>query len=104
MEGCDATTWVSKTAGVRWVVTLCRVQPFLVGAAVAVGSTAVPHPRRKFFSSEAGCPAKGTKMETVRVVEEGVLTQNIWLGRLWWDCKPRTFQNHHRHPVLLLTS
>ena len=82
------------TAGVRWVVTLCRVQPFLVVA--AVGSTLVPHPRRKCFLSEAGCPPKGTKMKTVRVVEEWVArTQTFWPGRMWWDCKPRTFQNHH---------
>ena len=52
------------------MVTLCRVQPFFVVAAVAVGSTPVPHPRRKFLSSEAVCPPKGTKIESVRVVEE----------------------------------
>ena len=84
-------------------VFLCRVQPFL--AVVAVGSTPVPHPRRQCFSSEAVWSPKGTKMETVRVVEVGaVRIQNVWPGKLWWDCKPRTFQNHHRHPGLLLPS
>ena len=82
----------------------CRVQPLLVVAAAE--STPVPYPRKKCFSSEAVWPPKGTKMETVRVVEEWVArTQDFWPGRLWWDCKPRTFQNHHRHPgLLLLTS
>ena len=46
-----------------------------------MGSTPGTRPWRQCFSSEAVWPPKGTKMETVREVEEWVArTQNVWPG------------------------
>ena len=63
---------------VQWMAFLCRPHTFLVVAAAAVGSTPVPHQRRKCFLSEAVCPTKVTKMKPVRVVGGLVArTQNV---------------------------
>ena len=49
---------------------LCRAHIFSVTAsAAAVGSTPVPHQRRKCFLGEGVCPTKATKIEPVRIVE-----------------------------------